>query len=61
MLKKDGMLWVSWPKGSSKMLTDLKENVVRHIGIQTGLVDIKVVAIDDTWSGLKFVYRFADR
>ncbi len=59
-LKKDGILWVSWPKNSHPM-TDLKENIVRNLGLQHGLVDIKVVAIDGTWSGLKFVWRFADR
>lgn len=59
-LKKDGILWVSWPK-SGKLGTDLNENKVRDIGLFSGLVDVKVVAIDDTWSGLKFVYRIKDR
>lgn len=57
----DGMLWVSWPKKASKIKTDLDENVVRKIGLQHGLVDVKVCAVDDIWSGLKFVYRIKDR
>jgi hypothetical protein len=60
-LKQDGMLWISWPKGSSGVETDLNENVVREIGLANGLVDVKVAAIDDIWSGLKFVYRLKDR
>lgn len=59
-LKLDGVLWVSWPK-SGKLGTDLNENKVRDIGLVAGLVDVKVAAIDDTWSGLKFVYRIKDR
>ena len=60
-LAPDGMLWVSWPKGASKVDTDLNGNVVREIGLRNGLVDVKVCAVDDTWSGLKFVYRLKDR
>jgi len=60
-LAKDGMLWISWPKGSSGVESDLNENVVREIGLTHGLVDVKVCAIDPTWSGLKFVYRLRDR
>ena len=60
-LTRNGMLWVSWPKGSSKVKTDLNENVVREIGLSNKLVDIKVCAVDDIWSGLKFVYRREDR
>jgi hypothetical protein len=56
-LSPNGMLWISWPKGSSGMPTDLNENIIRDIGLPTGLVDIKVAAIDETWSGLKFVRR----
>ncbi len=56
-----GALWVSWPKGSSGVSTDLNENVVREIGLKSGLVDVKVCAVDETWSGLKFVYRLKDR
>ncbi|HYC86239.1 MAG TPA: DUF3052 domain-containing protein [Chryseosolibacter sp.] len=60
-LKKDGMLWVSWPKKSSKVSTDLDENIIREFGLKKGLVDVKVCAVDDTWSGLKFVVRLKDR
>src|SRR4051812_4133915 len=56
-----GALWISWPKKSSGVRTDLDENVVRQIGLDAGLVDVKVCAIDDTWSGLKFVRRLKDR
>jgi hypothetical protein len=55
------MLWISWPKGSSNVQTDLNENTVIAIGLRNGLVDVKVAAIDETWSGLKFVYRLKDR
>lgn len=57
----DGSLWISWPKQSSKVPTDLNENDVMHIGLEYGLVDVKVIAVDETWSGLKFVYRLKDR
>ncbi len=57
----DGILWVSWPKGSSKVATDLSENIVREVGLDGGLVDVKVAAIDETWSGLKFMYRVEGR
>ena len=60
-LASDGMLWISWPKKASKITTDLDENIVREIGLQNGLVDVKVCAVDDVWSGLKFVYRVKDR
>src|SRR5688500_455259 len=60
-LKKDGMLWVSWPKKSSKVPTDLDENIIRDFGLNDGLVDVKVCAVDEIWSGLKFVYRTKDR
>ena len=60
-LRSDGMLWVSWPKQSSPLAGDLTENVVREIGLSSGMVDVKVVAIDQDWSGLKFVYRLVDR
>ena len=56
-----GMLWVSWPKKSSGVDTDLTENVIREIGLAHGLVDVKVAAVDDVWSGLKFVRRLKDR
>jgi hypothetical protein len=57
----DGMVWVSWPKKSSGVATDLTENVVRDTGLSLGLVDIKVCAIDEVWSGLKFVIPKAQR
>lgn len=60
-LKKDGMLWISWPKKASKVLTDLDENKIRDFGLRAGLVDVKVCAVDDIWSGLKFVFRLKDR
>lgn len=60
-LVNNGMLWISWPKKSAKIKTDLTENVVREIGLHNGLVDVKVAAVDETWSGLKFVYRLEDR
>ena len=60
-LSASGMLWISWPKSSSGVPTDLTENAVRGIGLKNGLVDVKVCAVDETWSGLKFVYRLKDR
>ncbi|MCB0167688.1 MAG: DUF3052 domain-containing protein [Anaerolineae bacterium] len=57
----DGMLWISWPKKASKVETDLDEAIVREIGLANGLVDVKVCAVDEIWSGLKFVYRLKDR
>lgn len=60
-IKSNGMIWVSWPKKSSKIKSDLDGNVVRDIGLKSGLVDIKVCAVDQTWSGLKFVIRLSDR
>ncbi len=56
-----GMLWVSWPKKTSGVASDLDENRVRQIGLDAGLVDVKVCAISDIWSGLKFVIRLKDR
>lgn len=61
LLKKTGLLWVSWPKVSSKIETDLKREPIRDYLLNTGLVDVKVAAIDNDWSGLKFVYRLKDR
>ena len=60
-LAYDGMLWLSWPKKSSKLDKDLAEGDVRTMGLQSGLVDVKVCAVDEDWSGLKFVYRLQDR
>jgi hypothetical protein len=56
-----GMLWVSWPKKSSAAATDLDENIVREAGLAAGLVDVKVCAVTEVWSGLKFVRRVKDR
>ncbi|MBZ5648938.1 MAG: DUF3052 family protein [Acidobacteriia bacterium] len=56
-----GMLWVSWPKKTSGVTTDLNENDVRRIGLAAGLVDVKVCAVSEVWSGLKFVIRVKDR
>jgi len=56
-----GMLWISWPKRASGVATDLTEDVIRVIGLEHGLVDVKVAAVDDVWSGLKFVRRLKDR
>ncbi len=56
-----GMLWVSWPKKAAKMTTDLNENIIRDFGLANGLVDVKVIAVDERWSGLKFVRRLKDR
>ena len=61
VLEPDGGLWIAWPKRSSGVVTDLTEADVRAIGLAAGLVDNKVCAIDATWSGLRFVYRLADR
>ncbi|MCD9021892.1 hypothetical protein [Cohnella silvisoli] len=54
-MSKSGMIWVSWPKKSSKVPTDVNEDLIRHIAIENHLVDVKVCAVDDTWSGLKLV------
>lgn len=56
-----GMLWVSWPKKTSGVATDMNENSVRRIGLAAGLVDVKVCAVTEIWSGLKFVRRVKDR
>jgi hypothetical protein len=60
-LAADGGLWLAWPKRSSGVATDLGDAAVRDLGLGAGLVDNKVCAIDATWSGLRFVYRLADR
>ena len=60
-LSQDGMLWISWPKRSSKVSTDLTQRAVMEIGLGNGLVDVKVCAVDETWSTLKFVRRVKDR
>jgi hypothetical protein len=60
-LQPAGGLWIAWPKRVSGVPTDLTENVVRAIGLEVGLVDNKVCAVDETWSGLRFVIRLVDR
>jgi hypothetical protein len=56
-IKRDGTIWVSWPKKASKVATDLDENVVRAAALRLDLVDVKIAAVDETWSGLKLVIR----
>jgi hypothetical protein len=56
-----GGLWIAWPKRTACVATDLREGIVRELGLAHGLVDNKVCAVDDTWSGLRFVYRVSDR
>lgn len=56
-IKQDGMIWVSWPKKASKVPTDVTEDVIRKQAMKLGLVDVKVCAVDTTWSGLKLVIR----
>jgi len=60
-LTDEGMLWVSWPKQASGVKTDLNENIIREVGLNQGLVDVKVIAVDDVWSGLKLVRRVENR
>jgi hypothetical protein len=60
-LKPAGMLWIAWPKKASGVMTDLSDNSVRQIGLDAGLVDVKVCAVNEVWSGLKFVIRVKDR
>jgi hypothetical protein len=56
-IRPDAVVWVSWPKKSSKVPTDITEDVIREIALPMGFVDIKVCAVDDVWSGLKLVIR----
>ena len=60
-LKQDGFVWVSWPKKSSKIVTDITEERIREIALPLGFVDIKVCAVSDVWSGLKLVIRKSER
>lgn len=60
-IEENGMIWVSWPKKTAKLETDLDGNIVREIGLKNGLVDVKICAVDEIWSGLKFVKRLKDR
>ncbi len=61
MIKQDGMIWVSWPKKSAKVPTDITEDTIRKVALPLGLVDVKVCAVDDVWSGLKLVIRKENR
>lgn len=60
-LQSDGMLWITWAKRTSPLHSGLTETIVRRLVLEVGLVDVKVAALTDDWSGLKFVYRLADR
>lgn len=60
-IKQNGMIWVSWPKKSSKVETDITETIIREFAIHNGLVDIKVCAVDEIWSGLKLVIPIKNR
>ena len=61
MLDRGGMIWVSWPKKSAKVQTDITEDTIREIALPMGFVDVKVCAVDDMWSGLKLVIRKENR
>jgi hypothetical protein len=61
LIKQNGIIWISWPKKSSKINTDITEDVIRNFALDNGLVDVKVCAVDDIWSGLKLVIRLKDR
>jgi len=61
LIARDGMIWVSWPKKSAKVPTDITEDVIRAVALPLGLVDVKVCAIDNIWSGLKLVIRKSAR
>ena len=60
-IEQDGAVWVSWPKKSSGVRTDITEDVIRDVALPMGLVDVKVCAVDETWSGLKLVIRKSNR
>ena len=60
-IKQNGFIWVSWPKKSSKVITDISEDTIRASALPLGFVDIKVCAVDDIWSGLKLVIRINNR
>jgi hypothetical protein len=60
-IEPDGMIWISWPKKSSKVTTDITEDIIRDLALTNGLVDIKVCAVDEIWSGLKLVIPVKDR
>jgi hypothetical protein len=60
-ITQNGIIWISWPKKASKIVTDITEDKIRGLALETGLVDVKVCAVDETWSGLKLVIRLKDR
>jgi hypothetical protein len=60
-IEPDGMIWISWPKKASKVKTDITEDIIRDLALANGLVDIKVCAVDEIWSGLKFVIPVKNR
>lgn len=60
-MKENGRMWISWPKRSSRVPSDLDENILRDYGLANGLVDVKVASVNEIWSALKFVYRLQDR
>ena len=60
-IETDGMIWISWPKKASKVSTDITEDLIRNLALSNGLVDIKVCAVDEIWSGLKLVIPVKDR
>lgn len=61
LIKPSGMIWISWPKKTSKIPSDMNENLIRNFALELGLVDIKVCAVDENWSGLKLVIRKENR
>ncbi|MDJ0756031.1 MAG: hypothetical protein QNJ45_21060 [Ardenticatenaceae bacterium] len=61
LIRPAGMIWVSWPKKASKVPTDVTEDVIREVALPLGLVDVKVCAVDEVWSGLKLVIRKENR
>ncbi|HEU4633785.1 MAG TPA: DUF3052 family protein, partial [Flavisolibacter sp.] len=60
-IESNGMIWISWPKKTANVATDITEDVIRSIGLANGLVDVKVCAVDEVWSGLKLVIPVKDR
>jgi hypothetical protein len=60
-IERNGIIWISWPKKDSKVTTDVSEDAIRNIALASGLVDIKVCAVDEIWSGLKLVIPVKDR
>ena len=60
-ITQNGIIWISWPKKASKITTDITEDKIRALALEIGLVDVKVCAVDETWSGLKLVIRLKDR